>query len=281
MGTEKRTVRFDNDLKIEAYHFQGLMQKFPNHFHEYYVLGFVENGRRFLTCKNNEYNINAGDLLMFNPLDNHACEQIDDNALDWRCLNIEKEVMRRITEKITGEDYLPVFTQNVVCQSGAVHILKDLHNIIMNEKKDFNKKETLYFLMEQLINDYANPITVKFTQISEEIYAACDYMENNYAETITLTELSKISALNKYTLLRNFSVQRGITPYQYLSTIRVNKAKRLLEAGISPIEVALQSGFADQSHFTKFFKSFIGLTPKIYQEIFTPDKEHNVKEQRI
>ena len=38
MGLEERTVCFDRDLEIEAYHFKGVMQKFPNHFHEYYVI---------------------------------------------------------------------------------------------------------------------------------------------------------------------------------------------------------------------------------------------------
>lgn len=273
MENEKRTVRFDNDLKIEAYHFEGVMQKFPNHFHEYYVIGLVESGRRFLTCKNMEYTINAGDLLLFNPLDNHACEQVDNQALDWRCLNIKKDVMRHVAGEITGTDYLPVFTSTVVCQSDMIPVLKDLHDMIMNESKDFNKEETFYFLIEQLIADYTKPVTETLARISREIQAACDYMESNYTETITLAELSKVSGLNKYTLLRNFTMQRGITPYQYLSTIRVNKARRLLEAGVSPIEAALQSGFTDQSHFTRFFKTFIGLTPRLYQGIFNEDGE--------
>jgi len=271
MKEEKRTVRFDNDLKVEAYHFEGIMQKFPNHFHEHYVLGFVESGRRFLTCKNKEYNIDAGDLLLFNPLDNHACEQVDDQALDWRCVNIEKAVMRRMAEEITGKDDLPIFTSNVVCQSDAVPTLRDLHDMILKEAKDFNKEETFYFLIEQLITDYTKPVAETLAQVSGEIQAACDYMESNYTETITLADLSKVSDLNKYTLLRSFTMQRGITPYQYLSTIRVNKAKRLLEAGVSPIEAALQSGFTDQSHFTRFFKNFIGLTPRQYQDICSDD----------
>jgi len=271
MKEEKRTVRFDNDLKVEAYHFEGIMQKFPNHFHEHYVLGFVESGRRFLTCKNKEYNIDAGDLLLFNPLDNHACEQVDDQALDWRCVNIEKAVMRRMAEEITGKDDLPIFTSNVVCQSDAVSTLRDLHDMILKEVKDFNKEETFYFLIEQLITDYTKPVAETLAQVSREIQAACDYMESNYTETITLADLSKVSDLNKYTLLRSFTMQRGITPYQYLSTIRVNKAKRLLEAGVSPIEAALQSGFTDQSHFTRFFKNFIGLTPRQYQDICSDD----------
>ncbi|WP_330382150.1 hypothetical protein [Clostridioides difficile] len=42
MRQEERTVCFDRELKIEAYRFKGIMQKFPNHFHEHYVIGFIE-----------------------------------------------------------------------------------------------------------------------------------------------------------------------------------------------------------------------------------------------
>ena len=42
MLNETRTVCFDTELNIEAYNFKGIMQKFPNHFHDYYVVGFIE-----------------------------------------------------------------------------------------------------------------------------------------------------------------------------------------------------------------------------------------------
>ena len=97
-------------------------------------------------------------------------------------------------------------------------------------------------------------------------------MESNFSESITLDDLSKLSGLNKYTLLRNFTKQRGITPYQYLETIRISEAKKLLERGADPLAAAMQTGFADQSHFTKFFKKLIGLTPKQYGDIFKENK---------
>jgi len=269
MQAEKRTVRFDNDLEIEAYHFEGIMQKFPNHFHEHYVVGVVANGRRYMTCKNKGYTINAGDLVLFNPHDNHACEQVDAHALDWRCLNIEKDVIRGAVAEITGRDELPVFTSTVVCQSEAAATLIDLHEMIMTEAKDFNKEEHFYFLIERLLADCTKPTTEALVQVSGEIRAACDYMERNYTESITLADLGHVSGLGKYTLLRNFTRQRGITPYQYLSTIRIDKAKKLLQASVSPLETALQTGFTDQSHFTRFFKNFIGITPKLYQDIFS------------
>jgi AraC-like DNA-binding protein len=270
---EKRSVQFDNDLHIEAYHFEGIMQKFPNHFHEHYVIGFVERGRRFLICKNKEYTIEAGDLVLFNPLDSHTCAQVDDRALDWRCLNINKDEMCRIAAEITGSEAPLMFTKNVVAQSDAVPALKHLHTSIMNETKDFDKEETFYFLLEQLINDYANPITDASLKIGEAIPSVSAYIENNYTEQITLSDLSRVSGLNKYTLIRNFTLQKGITPYQYLSTIRVNNAKKLLEGGTSLIDAAAESGFADQSHFTRFFKNFIGLTPGRYQSLVNMNKD--------
>jgi len=54
----------------------------------------------------------------------------------------------------------------------------------------------------------------------------------------------------------------------YLETIRIDKAKKMLEHGVLPIDVAFKTGFTDQSHFSNLFKKFIGLTPKQYMNIF-------------
>ena len=51
MQKETRTVVYDEELQIEAYRFEGIVQPFPNHFHEHYVIGFVEDGQRKWTYK--------------------------------------------------------------------------------------------------------------------------------------------------------------------------------------------------------------------------------------
>lgn len=269
MKQEERIVCYDNDLQIEAHHFKGIMQKFPNHFHEYYVIGFIESGQRRLSCKNKEYIIGTGDVLMFNPLDNHACEQIDYKTLDYRSINIKVEVMKKLVKEIGGSEYLPCFTTPVAYRSEEVELLKELHKMIMENEKDFGKEEVCYLLMEQLIEKYAKPHgEIKPEAINIEIERICEYLESHLSDRIKLDNLSSLSNMNKYSLLRSFTKIKGITPYRYLETIRVNKAKRLLEIGMEPLEVAIQTGFSDQSHFTNFFKKIIGLTPKQYQNIF-------------
>ncbi|MER0279836.1 AraC family transcriptional regulator [Clostridioides difficile] len=278
MKQEERTVCFDKELKIEAYRFKGIMQKFPNHFHEHYVIGFIEKGQRYLSCKNKEYTTSTGDLLLFNPFDSHTCEQIDNKVLDYRCINIKPEIMKKTVFEITGENYLPKFNQSVIFRSELVPLLQELHHIIMEEELDFKKEELFFFLIEQLIEEYTEPnLQFNLEKTSIEIQAVCDYLEDNYAERILLDELSAIAGMNKYSLLRNFTKLKGITPYRYLENIRVNKAKRLLENGVEPIDAAIQTGFVDQSHFTNFFKNFIGLTPKQYQNIFINNDKNNFK----
>ena len=70
-------------------------------------------------------------------------------------------------------------------------------------------------------------------------------------------------------MLRAFTRSKSITPYRYLETIRINEAKALLQKGVLPVEAAMRTGFSDQSHFTNYFTSFIGLAPGAYRDIFS------------
>ena len=63
-----------------------------------------------------------------------------------------------------------------------------------------------------------------------------------------------------------FSEETGFTFGQYLSRIRVEKGKKLLEQGeFSQSEISYMTGFSDQSHFSKTFKKIVGISPSTYQ----------------
>jgi len=274
MALDERVIRYDKILKIEAYQFKGVIQKFPNHFHEHYVIGFIESGQRRLSYKNKEYLVGTGDVLLFNPFESHTCEQINDQTLDYRCLNIKPEIMEKIASEITGRLYSVEFTTHVAYRSEQVELLQELHQMIMDEKQDFEKEEQFYFLMIQLIKAYSQSKAVSEPQtLNREILGICDYLEKNYNQPVTLDNLADLCNMNKYTLLREFTRVKDITPYRYLENIRINKAKKLLEKGAQPIDAALKTGFSDQSHFSKFFKSIIGLNPGQYRDIFTQEDE--------
>jgi len=270
---EVRTIVYDEELRVEAYRFEGIVQPFPNHFHEYYVIGLIEDGERALSCKNQEYTIGKGDVLLFNPGDNHACAQSGDGTLDYRGLNIPKEVMRDLAEEVTGRRELPGFSHNVILDKEVTCYLRPLHELVMKGSCEFGKEESLLLLVSLLIQEYGQPFESCIPECRGEIEKACAFMEQHYNQRIYLEQICRCAGLSKSTLLRAFAKSKGVTPYSYLENIRIGKAKKLLEQGAPPIEAALQTGFSDQSHFTNYFNRFIGLPPGIYRSIFMQELE--------
>lgn len=57
-------LRYDGDLEIETYRLSGIVQKFPNHFHDCYVIGLMIGGGRHLWCRGAEYDLSAGDIVL-------------------------------------------------------------------------------------------------------------------------------------------------------------------------------------------------------------------------
>lgn len=268
MKKELRTACYDEELQLEAYSFKGIVQPFPNHFHEHYVIGFVEDGERCLSCKNQKYRIKKENIILFNPGDNHACEQSGEGSLDYRSINISADKMKSLALEVTGKEYLPEFAQNVLYNEELSLYLRSLHNMIMSGRNEFEKEEMLLFLIEELIEQYGEPFENNLPECRKEIEKACKFMNVHYTEHINLDQICHYVGLSKSTLLRAFTKSKGITPYRYLETIRINKAKTLLEQGIMPVDAAMMTGFSDQSHFTNFFNMFIGITPGAYREIY-------------
>ena len=268
MEKETKTVVYDDDLRMEAYRFEGIVQPFPSHFHEHYVIGFVEKGERVLSCKDREYDIEEGSILLFNPGDSHACVQSDGGTFDYRGFNISEETMLDLAEEVTGKRELPGFSENVIYDEEAVCYLRPLHEMVMQGVGGFGKEEALLFLISLLIQNYGQPFKSCIPECRREIEKACEYMEQRFSEHIYLDQICHHTGLSKSTLLRAFTKAKGVTPYRYLETIRINEAKKLLAAGVPPVEAAIKTGFSDQSHFTNYFNQFIGLAPGIYREIF-------------
>jgi len=268
MKKETKTVVYDDELRIEAYRFEGTRQPFPNHFHEYYVIGFVEDGQRILSCRNKEYSIERGNIILFNPGDNHACVQSDDGTFDYRGFNISKSIMLDLAEEVTGKRQLPGFSKNVINNDEITCYLRPLHEMVMNGISEFGKEESLLFLISALIQNYGQSFESCVPECRQEIEKACEFIRQHFSERIYLDQICRYAGLSKSTLLRAFTKSKGVTPYRYLETIRINKAKELLGNGMQPAEAAMQTGFSDQSHFTNYFNSFIGLTPGVYRDIF-------------
>lgn len=272
MEGELREIEYDRELDVEVYRLSGVVQKFPNHFHECYVIGYLERGRRHLRCGGAEYDLDAGDLVLFNPRESHFCAPVDGEPLDYRAVNLSPERMARAAEELTGRPGLPRFVRPVARDSEAAPALETLYRAVRERAPLLEREEALFFLLDQVLREHAS-LEDPAPRPDDRVRDLCAYLEAHVSENVGLDQLCRRAAVSKSQLLRSFTRQMGVSPYRYLQTLRLNRARTLLEEGTAPAEAAARTGFADQSHFTRFFKECIGLTPGQYQRVFTQEKK--------
>lgn len=94
-----------------------------------------------------------------------------------------------------------------------------------------------------------------------------DYMKANLTQDLSILDLATLTSMSESHFSRSFKESVGIAPYQYLMQQRVERAKQLLkQQAISISDIALDCGFANQTHLTKVFRQMTGITPKAYQK---------------
>lgn len=93
------------------------------------------------------------------------------------------------------------------------------------------------------------------------------YMENHYKEKISLDQIAENMYLSPFYISKLFKSETGDTPINYLISLRMEKAKELLDQNstLSIQEAAAAVGYEDAYHFSKLFKKYYGLSPLYYK----------------
>ena len=103
----------------------------------------------------------------------------------------------------------------------------------------------------------------------QELQSAIRHMETHYSEPISMAAMARLAGLSSTHFNRRFQQLLRSTPTDYLRGVRIQAACGLLSRTQRPLaEVAVESGFADQSHFTRCFQKCTGLTPRAYRQRF-------------
>lgn len=122
--------------------------------------------------------------------------------------------------------------------------------------------ETLGNFVEAMFGEIQPPTPLRR---QEGLKRALDYLNDHFAEDVALQDLADVVGLSQFHFSREFAAVYGLPPHLYQTQIRVVKAKALLLAGGEIGDVALEVGFADQSHMNRHFKRLTAVTPGHYK----------------
>jgi transcriptional regulator GlxA family with amidase domain len=92
-----------------------------------------------------------------------------------------------------------------------------------------------------------------------------DHIAANLGQKITNEALAQVAKLSPSHFARAFKDSQGVAPHRYILECRVKRTQELLATDLSLSEIAVEVGFSDQSHLTRWFREIVGVTPGSYR----------------
>jgi two-component system response regulator YesN len=160
-------------------------------------------------------------------------------------------------------ELLSILSRSAVEGGVAVDVMLEKNLGYVNKVMQIDNQEDLCAWISTALNEfielvYSSQDAKKVTQITPVI----NYIDANYNKSITLDEVAKVSHLSASRLAHVFKEEMGITVIDYLTSVRIERAKQLLLAtSQSCTEICFQVGYNNQSYFTRTFKTLVGIPP--------------------
>lgn len=218
----------------------------------------IINGNRYYHAKNKVLVIGPGDIKYSSGSFN--CFHVHFNCEDQEFI---KNYLSHLNNEIILKD-----------PEKVINITKELSDA---SKREFRGKSLFLYAKTLEIISILYTIcktdekkAISLPKYQNDIYKAQIFMSENYAERVTLEDISRAANLSPGYFHTLFKEIIGITPLRYLMNIRIQQAKQLLVNTAQSISsIAVSCGFGSQAYMTYIFNKELNITPKKYRDEYT------------
>ena len=266
---------------FECYHYLDTVPPVVDfHEHEFYEVFFFLSGDVSYIVEGRTYQLRPGDILLTDNKDIHRPEiRKSRRPYERFILWMHPDFLRTVA--VRGDDLTACFTDAsrkryklIRPDSGTLSHLKKICERMLKSRDDteFGSQmlETVY-LLEFLVYlnraYFATPDAIRrdVTE-NEKINEVVAYINDHYAEPLTLDRLADEFYISKYYLSHQFKEYAGLTLYQFIIKRRLTAARNMLTDGVSVMDACMQCGFNDYSGFVKAFKREFGRRPSEFSK---------------
>lgn len=249
-----------------------------HHYHDFYEIYYLYSGDRYYFIKDKTYHVKRGDLVLIKPYDVHCTSNFSKSGYDRFLINLKKSYLDGLLDLTGGINLFECFEKDI-------HIVKlnpqeqnYIENLLMAMLSEY-RSENLgheYFLKTSLVQllifasrysgQMADDSQSYITPVHKTVSEVAAYINNNYKEDITLESVSEMFFISPFYFSRTFKRVTGVAFTEYLSSIRIKEAKRLIvKTDMSISEIAEAVGYKSSTHFGRTFKSMLGMSPSTYK----------------
>lgn len=229
------------------------------HYHEYFEIYYLESGERYHIVNDTLYHLKSGSFVLFPPFVMHYSYGEKDVPFKRLDLYFSKDSVMFPELLLELEKGGRVFEA-----SEDRDILTYLRNILkeQDEEKPYYENQMILLLNQMLIHIVRGSVKLVDPTSQDRIAAIIRYLNENYTESITLNQLASRFYINPSYLCREFKKHIGSTVVQYINSMRILHAQRLLqETDQSVTEISKIVGFSNVTHFNRIYKSLTGTSP--------------------
>ncbi|MHC4537958.1 MAG: helix-turn-helix domain-containing protein [Planctomycetota bacterium] len=164
-------------------------------------------------------------------------------------------------------ELLSILSRSAVEGGVNIDVMLEKNLNYVNKVMRINNQEDLCAWISTALNEFIELVySSQDARKVSQIRPAINYIDANYNKPITLADVARASHLSVSRLAHIFKEQMGITIIDYLTSVRIERAKQLLLAtDQNCTEICFEVGYNNQSYFTRTFKGFVGMTPRQFK----------------
>ncbi|WP_066858708.1 helix-turn-helix domain-containing protein [Halodesulfovibrio spirochaetisodalis] len=241
--------------------------EFREHLHDAYVLWLnSETGEQYTVNRTRDV-LPTGSVSLIEPGVPHANRSCDKGNSHLRSFYCTEAFLQDQYRQIYETDYIAPLGNRVVSHTSLWQNLTLLHEALLGAQDTFCTDELVVTIFAAFFNECGGRKLKPVRDFGDRrVAAAIEYFHAGMAAPIQLEQLADMLGCTSYHLIRLFRLQKGMTPYAYLTQLRLERARTLIDSGESLSSAATQAGLSDQSHLTRQFKKRYGLTPGAYRK---------------
>ena len=166
-------------------------------------------------------------------------------------------------------ELLSILSRSAVEGGADVNFLLTKNMDYINKAIQIDNQQDLCVWIGNALNDFIELVySIQDKKRVSQIKPAIDYIQQHYTEPLSLDEIAHIAHLSVSRLSHIFKEQTGATRVDYLTNVRVEHAKELLiSTNNNCTEICFESGYNNQSYFTRTFKEIVGVTPRQFRDM--------------
>ena len=245
---------------VEVFHAHFTEYAYPMHVHEAWTLLIVDDGAVRYDLDRHEHGTPHDTVSLLPPHVPHNGSPATEHGFRKRVLYLDSTYL--------GDDLIGAAVDGPDLPDPVLRLRVGQLHTALGRPGDELEAESRLTLIGERLRGHLRPGAAHAAPPRTDrgvAHRLRELLDEHVVDGIGLEEAARQLHVHPAHLVRAFSGAFGIAPHQYLMSRRVDRARRLLLDGGRPGEVAVTTGFYDQSHLTRHFKRLVGVSPGRYR----------------